>query len=152
MSLEVLIFLLGQLSAVALQLLVSRLALRREQRKEAWIRRLNSYENFYRASTQLIDLFQANVEVPQSSAWESIADARKAAYDASSYDPGNPGRTARMREVSLDLVRLSQAEQRSTDTLDRLRNEAEQIRTSFYGSLRGLEPGPNGAGEALTSK
>ena len=104
MSLEVLIFLLGQLSAVALQLLVSRLALRREQRKEAWIRRLNSYENFYRASTQLIDLFQANVEVPQSSAWESIADARKAAYDASSYDPGNPGRTARMREVSLDLV------------------------------------------------
>lgn len=136
METGLLIFVLGAVFAVGLNVFISELTLRREKRKEAWIRRLNSYENFYRAMTGVIDLLAAGVRVPEAKLWEAVGDARKSAYDAASYDPTHPERTSRMQELTLALILAYQRDEASADQLGAWRNEIEQIRASFYASER----------------
>ncbi|MDQ3933624.1 MAG: hypothetical protein M3340_03225 [Actinomycetota bacterium] len=140
METELAVFALGAVFAVALQLFISRLTLEREKRKEAWIRKLNSYENFYRAMTGLIDLVSAGVRVPEQQFWEAMVDARKSAYDAASYDAENPERTARMRQLTLDLVLAYQGGELDGERLRELREETEAIRSGFYSEERAALP------------
>lgn len=129
---ELLLFVLGALFAVFLQVFISRLAFTREKRREAWIRKLNSYENFYRALTQLIDLRVADVDVPQEQLWVALADARKAAYDGESYDPDAQQRTERMRQITLEFLIAEQRGETTAEKLAAWRRETREIRDQFY--------------------
>ena len=128
---ELLIFALGVGFAFMLQLFVSRLALSREKQKEAWVRKLNSYENFYRAMTDVVDLLVAGVGLPDSRLWDRLFDARKSAYDAASYDPDHSARTALMQQLTLELLLLHQDGWELRD-LKGLRKKVEAIRREFF--------------------
>ncbi len=95
------------------------------------MRRLNSYQDWYQQCTQFIDLLygrafpQVTVErlneraaetssnefarylthtnIPSIVAWNSLMAARKAAYDASFFDPSHRERTKVMQGVTLML-------------------------------------------------
>lgn len=143
MASELIIFALGASFAFVLQLFVSRLALSREKRKEAWVRKLNSYENFYRAMTNVIDLLLAGVGLPDERLWDSLADARKSAYDAASYDPINGSRAARMQQLTLEVLLFHQEGGWDQEDLRVLRNEVEDIRAGFYAEEKIAPPGRN---------
>lgn len=113
---------------------VSGLAWRREKRREAWIRKLNSYENFYRAVAQLVDLQLSGAEIPDDQFWASVGEARKAAYDATPYDPTSPERTKKMRDLSLELA-LS-PEDHDEKRLIAISAEAERLRRAFFSEER----------------
>lgn len=104
---QLVIFVLGALFSLALQFLAARLGLLREQARESWIRRLNSYQDFSTAAVGLAELWLAGADVPESQVWEAITHARKAAYDAALYDETRTQLTSRMRDLSGDLVRLA---------------------------------------------
>lgn len=128
---ELLVFSLGAAFAVVLQLFVSNLTLTREKRKEAWVRKLNSYENFYRAMTHTIDLMLAGVAIPDDQLWSALLDARKSAYDATSYDPSHAGRTKQMRELTLELL-VDQQVEVDNELLADLRRRVAELRDEFY--------------------
>jgi len=46
MAVQIVTFVLGAVLALGLQFLAARLGLMREQARESWIRRLNSYQDF----------------------------------------------------------------------------------------------------------
>lgn len=70
--------------------------------------------------------------MPETQFWEAVGDARKPAYEATSYDPAYPGRSARMRELTLALIVAYQRNETNDDRLCAWRKEAEDIRDSFY--------------------
>jgi len=65
---QLVIFVLGALFSLVIQVLASRMALRRDQRKESWMRRLNSYQDFYQSTSQLLDLWRAGIDVSEDRA------------------------------------------------------------------------------------
>lgn len=132
MRTELLLFALGAAFAFLLQVFVSRLALARDKRKEAWVRKLNSYENIYRAVTQLIDLLAAGIEAPDEQVWAAVGDARKSAHDAASYDPTHGERTSRMRELTLEFLLAYQRDEIASDDFGRWREEVQALRDAFY--------------------
>ncbi|MDP8942790.1 MAG: hypothetical protein M3N16_01510 [Actinomycetota bacterium] len=134
-------FVLGALFGVALQFLAARLALMREQARESWIRRLNSYQDFNTATVALAELWQAGVDVPKSHVWDAIAHARKAAYDAALYDKDRPTLTRRMRDLSGELARLSSEPRRDRTALEQVIAEAEAIWDEFARSDPALQEG-----------
>jgi hypothetical protein len=73
---------LGSLFGFVLLWVSHRLSVKKEREKEHWIRRLNSYQDFYQHTMHLIDLLQAGIELPEPARWDAITLARKAAYDA----------------------------------------------------------------------
>ena len=132
MAADLLVFGLGAAFAVVLQLFASQLTLAREKRKEAWVRRLNSYENFYRAMTHVIDLLIADLQIPDEQLWAALLDARKSAYDATSYDVAHGGRTTQMRELTLELLLLHQKQDCGRQRLFELRGKVTKVRDEFY--------------------
>lgn len=110
----VLSFFLGGTVAFALQYVSYRFT----QRREYWIRRLNSYQDFCHQSAQLVDLLIAGIDVPPDRCWAAVAEARKAAYDAEFYDPDSPERWTEMQEITIELASAAAASQ---ETLPRSR-------------------------------
>lgn len=134
-------FLLGAIFALVLQWISYRLSFKKDQRKEYWIRKLNSYQDFYHHTTQLIDLLNSNISIPQNVYWQSISSARKAAYDAIFYDKTHPERTSKMKDITLDTIQLllyriegheKTTEECTTDKLQELTKQIEDIQASFY--------------------
>lgn len=139
MTAQLVTFVLGGLFGLTLQFLAARLGLLREQARESWIRRLNSYQDFNTATVALAELWQANIDVPESHVWEAIAHARKAAYDAELYDDKRPHLPRRMRDLSGELARLSSESRRSPEALERVIAEARAIWREFAKSERSLD-------------
>lgn len=104
------------------------------KRREYWIRRLNSFQDFYQHSMNLLDLLEADLVVPQNLWDESLRGARKAAYDADIYAPDRTDLTKRMKAISQSLVGLST--HRSTETVAKLRSDV--IRLKAESSVRGV--------------
>src|SRR5205807_9208985 len=107
-----------------------RLSFKKDQKKEYWMRKLNSYQDFYQHTTQLLGLLRSNVSIPENVFWQSIALARKAAFDATFFDPRHLKRTERMQDVTLGLISMLDAS-RSADKLETLQVEVEDIQRSF---------------------
>jgi hypothetical protein len=131
MAVELITFVLGALFAVVIQVLVSRMTLARDQRKESWMRRLNSYQDFYQSTSQLLDLWRAGIDVSDDRSWDILMTARKAAYDAAVYDPDQRDQAERMQALSVELVRLAQEDQRDPEQLNQLAAESRAILDTF---------------------
>jgi hypothetical protein len=131
MWIQLITFVLGALSALGLQFLSARLAFRREQMRESWVRRLNSYQDFTTASRSIVELWHAGAEVPPDQAWSVITRARKAAFDAGLYDPGHREQTERMASVTAELVRLASSDRRPDGELDEVLAATRAIWAEF---------------------
>jgi len=94
------------------------------------MRKLNSYQDFYQHTTQLLGLLRSNVSIPENVFWQSIALARKAAFDATFFDPGRLKRTERMQDVTLGLISMLDTS-RGADKLVTLQAEVKYIQRSF---------------------
>lgn len=127
----VLSFVLGAAFAIVLQWVAHRLAVKRDQKKEYWIRFLNSYQDFYQQTTQLIDLLRSDLQVPREVYWSAMALARKAAYDASFFDEAHPARTERMKRITMELLRRLEGETDQVTSLDELEREINELRERF---------------------
>jgi len=125
-------FLLGAIFALVLQWVSYQLSFRKDQRREYWIRKLNSYQDFYHHVTQLIELLDSKVKIPENVVWQSISLARKAAFDAVFYDRIHSSRTEKMKSITLRLIGLFETKSYSADDLQKLRKQIEEIRTRFY--------------------
>lgn len=123
-------FILGAIFALVLQWISYRLAFKKDKRKEYWIRKLNSYQDFYHYSTQLIDLIDMESQIPADVFWQSISAARKAAYDARFYDLLNTEQANKMIEITQKLIRTNG--HRPPEGLDSLRQEINEIQANFY--------------------
>ena len=124
-------FLIGACFALFLQWLSSRLAYRREQRREYWIRKLNSYQDFHQNTMQLLILLESRIKVPETHFWNSITLARKAAFDAAFYDLRHPKRTERMGQITEWLIRDYQESSGGQSDLAGLRKEIDDIQADF---------------------
>lgn len=124
-------FLVGAVFALFLQWLSSRFTYHREQRREYWIRKLNSYQDFYQNTTQLLVLLGLRIKVPETHFWNSMTLARKAAYDAAFYDLGHPERAVRMEQITEELIKYYQEPSVTNWDLDGLRKEIKDIQANF---------------------
>lgn len=131
MVVQLVIFVLGALFSLVIQVLASRMALTRDQRKEGWMRRLNSYQDFYQATSQLLDLWRAGIDVSEDRSWDILMAARKAAYDAAVYDPERRHLAERMQVLSVELLRLADDDQRDPERLNELAIESQAILDAF---------------------
>lgn len=125
-------FLLGTIFALVLQWVSYRLSLRKDREKEYWIRKLNGYQDFHHQMTQLIELLESDVQIPENVFWPSISYARKAAFDAVFYDRAHADRTERMKTITVNLIKLFNTKKYSKQDLDKLHKEVEEIRAEFY--------------------
>ncbi len=125
-------FLLGAIFALFLQWTSYRLSFRKDQRREYWIRKLNSYQDFYHQTTQLVDLLKAKSSVPDNVYWQIISSARKAAYDAAFYDISHPKQTDKMKTITLRLLQILQSKNPDLEKLDKLLKQIEEIQNNFY--------------------
>ncbi len=125
-------FILGAVFALAMQFISYRLSFKKDRRKEYWIRKLNSYQDFYQHTTQLIGLLGSKVSIPDNIYWQSISLARKAAYDAAFYDISHPERTDKMKTITLELVRILQSNKQVPERLQTLQKQIEDIQSNFY--------------------
>ncbi len=125
-------FILGAIFALVMQWVSYRLSFRKDQRREYWIRKLNSYQDFYQHITQLIGLLGSNVSIPDNVGWQSISLARKAAYDAAFYDIMHPERTDKMKAITLQLVQIIQSNKQERESLQILQKQVEEIQANFY--------------------
>ena len=133
-------FLIGAIFALFLQWVSYRLSFKKDQRREYWIRKLNSYQDFYQHTNQIIGLLKSNITIPDNVYWQSISLARKAAYDASFYDISHPERTDKMKNITLELTRILQQNNPDAEILIELFKQVEDIQTLFYYEER-LSPG-----------
>lgn len=74
-------FIFGSVFTLFLVWIGHRLASKEGKDKERWVRVLNSYQDFYQNTTQLIDLLKLEHSVTESVFWQLILSARKTAYD-----------------------------------------------------------------------
>lgn len=125
-------FVLGSIFALLLQWVSYRLSFKKDQKKEYWIRKLNSYQDFYQHTTQLISLLQLNVSIPENVYWESVMLSRKVAFDAAFFDIGNHSRTEKMQDITIDLIAVLQSSNHNKGELERLQYQVEEIQQSFY--------------------
>ena len=125
-------FILGAVFALVMQWVSYRLSFRKDQRREYWIRKLNSYQDFYQHTTQLIGLLGSKVSIPDNVYWQSISLARKAAYDASFYDISHPERTDKMKAITIDLIQILQSNKQERERLQILQTQVEEIQANFY--------------------
>jgi len=123
---------LGAIFALVLQWISYRLALKKDQKREYWIRKLNSYQDFYQHTTQLIELLASKVSIPDNVYWQSISLARKAAYDAAFYDRSHPERTGKMKGITLNLIQILQSDNPDPQSLKMLLKEIEEVKADFY--------------------
>lgn len=132
MVVQFVIFFLGAAFSLVIQVLASRLALMRDQRKEGWMRRLNSYQDFYQSTSQLLDLWRAGIDVSEDRSWGILMAARKAAYDAAVYDPEQRHHAEQMQVLSVELLRLVRVDHRDPEHLDQLVAESQAILDAFF--------------------
>lgn len=125
-------FVLGAAFALVMQWVSYRLSFRKDQRREYWIRKLNSYQDFYQHTTQLIGLVGSKVSIPDNVYWQSISLARKAAYDAAFYDISHPEQTDKMKAITLDLIQILQSNKQERERLQILQKQVEEIQAKFY--------------------
>lgn len=125
-------FLLGAIFALFLQWISYRLSFKKDQRKEYWIRKLNSYQDFCQHANNLLGLLMSKISIPDNVYWQSISLARKAAYDAYFYDRIHPERTGKMMDITLEIIRIIQLNNTDMETLERLIKKIEKIQISFY--------------------
>lgn len=125
-------FIFGAIFALVLQWVSYRLSFRKDQRREYWIRKLNSYQDFYHHTTQLIGLLNSKVSIPENVYWQSISLARKAAYDATFYDRTHPERTEKMKVITLELIKLYNSNKEQSDILSSLAGQVDGIIEEFY--------------------
>lgn len=125
-------FILGASFGIFYQWISYFLSFRKDQRKEYWIRKLNSYQDFYHHTTQLIDLMNSELKIPENLFWQTISSARKAAYDACFYDLLNSNRTEIMKKITLDLISIYQLGNIHKDNLNEIMIKISQIQISFY--------------------
>jgi hypothetical protein len=96
------------------------------KRREAWIRRLNSRQDFYQEALGLVDLLASGVNLPAEYMWGRISAATKAAYDGAFF--GLPAAIAEeMRSVVLELARRASGEPEQTVTLEALRTRIRAL-------------------------
>lgn len=139
MAVQIVTFVLGAVFALGLQFLAARLSLMREQARESWIRRLNSYQDFNTAAIGLAELWQAGGAIPATQIWDAVLRARKAAYDAALYDAAHPHLTTQMRELSDELVRFTNDGDRDHEKLERFIKSARAIWDDFADSDPALQ-------------
>jgi len=125
-------FILGAIFALVMQWVSYHLSFRKDKRREYWIRKLNSYQDFYQHTTQLIGLLGSKVSIPDNVYWQSISLARKAAYDAAFYDISHPGRTDKMKTITLDLIQILQSNKQEKERVQMLQKQVEEIQANFY--------------------
>jgi len=139
MAVQIVTFVLGAVFTLGLQFLSARLGLMREQARESWVRRLNSYQDFNTAAIGLAELWQAGAALPAPQIWDAITRARKAAYDAALYDAAHPHLTTQMRELSGELVRFANDGDRDHEKLEGFIKLARAIWDDFADSDPALQ-------------
>lgn len=122
----------GVLIAIFVQWISSFFRFTDERRKEYWMRKLNSYQDFYHHAAQLIELIISEVNIPEEVYWHSVTLARKAAYDAEFYDMTHPERTNKMKNITEDLLYFLKSEEFTLDDVQDLRKQIEEIKKEFY--------------------
>lgn len=138
MAVQIVTFVLGAVFTLGLQFLSARLGLMREQARESWVRRLNSYQDFNTAAIGLAELWQAGAAIPEPQVWDAITRARKAAYDAALYDAARPHLTTQMRELSGELVRFANGD-RDHEELEGFIESTRAIWDDYAGSDPALQ-------------
>jgi hypothetical protein len=128
-------FVLGAVFAVVLQWISARLAFKKDREKEYWIRMLNSYQDFYQHTTQVVDLLKAEIQIPEHVYWQSLTLARKAAFDASFFDREHPERTRTMQTITLELIRCLCGKDSSVSELRGIEERVESVRLDFQRSV-----------------
>jgi len=145
-------FILGAFFGIVYQWISYILSFRKDQRKEYWIRKLNSYQDFYHHTTQLVDLLRSEVKIPEALFWQTISFARKAAYDADFYDLLNSQRTESMKKITIDLIYLYQSGTMNNDNLTKLMEKIRKIQITFYNEEKLLLKEVFGAVATVISK
>jgi hypothetical protein len=133
---------LGTIFALILQWVSYRLSFRKDQRKEYWIRKLNSYQDFYHHTAHLIELLGSKVSIPDNVYWQSISLARKAVYDAAFYDKTHLNRTDKMKAITLQLIEISKSEERNQKYLNSIAKQIEKMIEEFYHEEKFLSKQP----------
>jgi len=97
------------------------------QRREVWIRRLNSRQDFFQHALSLVDLMLDGADPPAEFIWGKVDAAGKAAYDAEFFGAG-PEEVQRMQAVAVSLGRIATQRPPDRDSLAGLRDEVRSIR------------------------
>lgn len=124
-------FFSGLLFSLFMQWMSYRLSFKKDQKKEYWIRKLNSYQDFCQHMNQLSDLLRTGIVVPDNIFWQSISLARKAAFDAEFFDCIHPDRPKEMQKITNSLIKIFQSKSLGPNDLDTIGREIEKIQTQF---------------------
>lgn len=125
-------FILGVAISLLVQWISYRLSFKKDQKKEYWIRKLNSYQDFYQHVNQLVGLLRINTSVPDNVFWQSISLARKAAFDAAFFDWENPERPKQMEHITQALISAYQGKTLDDKMLNMFAEETQNIQYAFY--------------------
>lgn len=106
----------------------------REKRREYWVRKVNTYEHFYRYGNQIIDLLTLFDENFQDwpKFWDFYFRVNDAYYDASFYDRKHLKRVQRIKEVCAEIRDIGR--QRLTckkQILSKVQQEIDEIYNEF---------------------
>lgn len=123
---------LGAILAIVGSIITQAYQNRRNKRNEYWIRKLNSYQDFYQHTLQLCKLLISFSSIPDQIFWNSISAARKAAFDASFYDKEQKKRTRRMEEITYELVDIFVTRKKDQkEEIQHIINQTESIMREF---------------------
>jgi hypothetical protein len=125
-------FLLGALLSLFVQWISYRLSFKKDQKKEYWIRKLNSYQDFCQHINHLADLLRTGILIPDTVFWQSILFARKAAFDAEFFDWSSPERPKEMQGITNSLISLFQSKNYDSEVLNDINQKIERIILQFY--------------------
>ncbi|MDP3670522.1 MAG: hypothetical protein WA191_12070 [Telluria sp.] len=125
-------FVIGVAFSLLAQWISYRLSFKKDQKKEYWIRKLNSYQDFHQHVNQLIGLLRTNTAIPENAFWQSISLARKAAFDTAFFDWKNPERAKQMENITHGLINAYQGKTLGDKILNKFAEEAQGIQYAFY--------------------
>ena len=109
-----------------------RLSFKKDQKREYWIRKLNSYQDFCQHTNQLIGLLRAGFSLPDNVFWQSILLARKAAFDAEFFDWAYPDRAKEMQAITDSLINLFQTKSIKSEAIETISKQIKSIQLQFY--------------------
>jgi len=125
-------FILGAFVSLLAQWVSYRLSFKKDQKREYWIRKLNSYQDFFQHTNNVIGLLRSDISIPENIFWQSVSLARKAAFDAEFYDWANPTRPKDMQEITDLLIKAYQAREKDPEDFNEIGKRIEAIQLQFY--------------------
>ena len=125
-------FILGAFVSLLAQWISYRLSFKKDQKREYWIRKLNSYQDFFQHTNHIIGLLRNGISIPDNVFWQSVSLVRKAAFDAEFYDWANPNRPKEMQDITDLLIKAYQTNNKRSEDFDIIGKKIEAIQLQFY--------------------